>query len=550
MKIRLFTALLFFTISNLIINAQTPLVKQWDYRYGGMGSEQASEIIKTNDGGFLIGGFSNSGIGGDKSDSLRGYIDYWVIKIDAAGIKQWDKTFGGTKNDQLFKVVQTSDNGYILSGSSASRANGDKTEDNRDTLNNSNDYWIVKIDSVGNKQWDKRFGSKSYDNLGMATQTSDGGYVVAGYSSSGVGGDKTQPSYGSYDYWIVKTDAVGNKVWDRVFGGNYIEWMFFLEFFANKGIVVGGSSSSGISGNKTTPNWGTIHAPDYWIVIIDNFGNKISERNLGGIETDNFGIFAQTPGNGFIIGGTSYSDSSGNKTQNAYNLADYWIIKTDSSFNIEWDRTLGADSDDWFVGDIALTHDGGYIFCGKSNSDSSGCKTESNNKQYFTWLVKLDSAGNQLWDKTIYNGTGSLHSYIVESEPGCYLIVTTTNSGIGGYKTQANWDTTNSSNDIWIIKYCDSTITTSITALNSNVQQLLLYPNPCNDVLNIKFNQNADALTPSIIRIIDIFGREVSSKVTTSVNTKLNLEMLPNGIYFIKIGNVVKKVFKAGDSKG
>ena len=135
--------------------------------------------------------------------------------------KQWDKRYGGLLYDMLFSCISTSDGGYLLGGASLSGIGGDKTQDNWDTTYNTADFWVVKIDSTGIKQWDKRFGGYSDDGrLCSLIQTTDGGYLLCGISVSGIGGDKTQNCLGGDDYWIVKIDSAGNKQWDRRYGGS------------------------------------------------------------------------------------------------------------------------------------------------------------------------------------------------------------------------------------------------------------------------------------------------------------------------------------------
>jgi hypothetical protein len=199
------------------VHAQVP-VKQWDKDFGGSSSSSndLTSLQQTTDGGYILGGFSDSPAGGDKTQPSQGSFDYWVVKIDAGGNKQWDKTFGGSSGDRLTSLHQTADGGYILGGYSSSGAGGDKTQASK----GGDDYWVVKIDASGNKQWDKTFGGSNQDYLSSLQQTTDGGYILGGYSSSGSGGEKTQPSQGSFDYWVVKIDAGGNKQWDKGFGGS------------------------------------------------------------------------------------------------------------------------------------------------------------------------------------------------------------------------------------------------------------------------------------------------------------------------------------------
>jgi hypothetical protein len=122
------------------------------------------------------------------------------VKLDAMGNKLWDKTIGGSEDDVLYSLQQTADGGYILGGYSYSYSNGDKTEPSRGR----NDYWIVKLDSAGNKQWDKTIGGDQDDMFHSLQQTRDGGYILGGKSSSGISYDKTEPSRGYFDYWVVK----------------------------------------------------------------------------------------------------------------------------------------------------------------------------------------------------------------------------------------------------------------------------------------------------------------------------------------------------------
>src|SRR5437867_4415149 len=135
---KILLALLF--ISNFSF-AQNPLVKQWDYRFGGMGNDILSCFMQTSDGGYILGGWSDSGISGDKSQSSWGGYDYWIVKTDSLGVMQWDKRFGGTANEGFYSLQQTSDGGYILGGTSTSGISGDKSEPSWGVW----DYWIVKI---------------------------------------------------------------------------------------------------------------------------------------------------------------------------------------------------------------------------------------------------------------------------------------------------------------------------------------------------------------------------------------------------------------------
>ncbi len=146
-----------------IATAQTAPDKQWDARFGDSSDEYFYSLQQTADGGYILGGQSWSGIiSGDKTQAGQGETDYWIVKTDAGGVKQWDARFGGSGDDGLSSLQQTADGGYILGGVSSSGISGDKTQGNWGSIYTS-DYWIVKTDAGGVKQWDARFGGSDYD---------------------------------------------------------------------------------------------------------------------------------------------------------------------------------------------------------------------------------------------------------------------------------------------------------------------------------------------------------------------------------------------------
>lgn len=225
---------------------------QWDQTYGGSKVDKLYSVQQTTNGGYILCGSSESPADGNKSTGAKGGNDYWVIKLDAAGNKEWEKTLGGNDNDYGYAVQQTSDGGYIVGGHSAGGVNGDKTEASR----GSHDYWVVKLDAAGNKMWDKTYGGNGWDELHAMQQTSDGGYMLGGHSFSNASGDKTENRIGvNYaDYWVVKLDADGNKEWDKTIGGTGGEDLHAIQQTSDGGYLLGGSSFSGIGYDKSEAN--------------------------------------------------------------------------------------------------------------------------------------------------------------------------------------------------------------------------------------------------------------------------------------------------------
>ena len=190
-----------FVISSAHLSAQP--TKQWDKTFGGSGNDVLSITLPTADGGYLLCGVSYSSAGGDKTQPNWGEGDYWIVKIGKDGIKQWDKTFGGKYVESLGAVVSTPDGGYLIGGYSNSYSGGDLTDPGK-SVPRISDFWLVKVNANGAKQWDKMYGGLSNEYLFTLVTTSDKGYLLGGTSASNIGVDKTQPSQGNNDYWIVK----------------------------------------------------------------------------------------------------------------------------------------------------------------------------------------------------------------------------------------------------------------------------------------------------------------------------------------------------------
>jgi hypothetical protein len=352
------TALAFvFGFASFMASAQAPVI-QWEKTIGGNSYDELYCLAQTSDGGYILGGTSNSAISGDKSQASKGGVDYWAVKVDANGNKQWDKTFGGSGTDDLLSLVQTLDGGYILGGQSNSGVSGDKTGSNKGGLNSYlSDYWVIKLDANGNKLWDKTYGGIDHEFFYSLAQTADGGYILGGSSRSGISGDKTQASNGAEDYWIVKLDAAGNKTWDKSIGADNSDMLSEISQTTDGGYVLGGWSASGFSGDKTQFSQGQ---HDYWVVKLNANGNIIWEKTFGGNNRDELSNVTQTPDGGYILSGWSLSDISGDKTQANKGSWDYWVMKLDASGNKQWDKTFGGTDHDYLSG-LASTPDGGFI---------------------------------------------------------------------------------------------------------------------------------------------------------------------------------------------
>lgn len=356
---------------------------------GGSNNERANAITKTNDGGYAIVGYAQSNDGDiiDKSDAS---FDYWVTKFDANDNLQWSKTFGGSNDDRASSIIQTSDGGFAIFGFSSS-SDGDSSNNN-----GFQDYWITKLDISGNLSWQKSFGFAGADIGVSIIQTNDNGYILSGVldvtSSGGEGNSRNAfKKHAGGDFWVIKLNASGDRQWWRYYGGSFTDTPFGVVQTQDNGYIIAGSSDSNdvdISNNKGQY--------DFWVIKISNEGVLIWEKTFGGSEIDEARAIVPThDGNYAIVGDTRSNDDN---VSNNNGAADLWVIKISPNGNLLSEKTFGGSSFD--VGrSIRLTSDNGFIISGSSRS-ANGILT-INNGQNDAWVLKLDSSFNLEWQKTI-----------------------------------------------------------------------------------------------------------------------------------------------------
>ena len=292
---RIIGIVVLLALANVVCAEMAP-EEEWGKTFGGTDYDRSYSVQQTSDGGYIIAGTTESYGAGNG--------DFWLVKTDSNGNKQWDKTFGGTNIDGASSVQQTSDGGYILAGYTGSYGAGNF------------DFWLVKTDSEGNKEWDRTFGGTSRDEAYSVQQTSDGGYIITG--STEIGG---------YDFWLVKTDSNGNKQWNATFGGISWDVAHSVQQTSDGGYIFAGYTGSYGAGFT-----------DAWLVKTDSEGHKVWDKTFGGANTDSADSVQQTSDGGYILAGNTYSYGAGR--------SDFWLVKTDSDGNKQWDKTFGGSNDD------------------------------------------------------------------------------------------------------------------------------------------------------------------------------------------------------------
>ncbi len=313
----------------------------WTKTFGGSGYDAGYFIERTTEGDYIIVGETETYGAGDS--------DIWLLKVDAAGEIIWSKTYGGIGWDSGLSVQQTSDSGYIIVGKTASYGAG------------SDDIWLVKTDALGDSVWTKTFGGTA-DDLGYSvTQATNGEYVIVGVTES--------YGAGATDIWLIKTDASGDTVWTRTFGGIANDVGYSIQETSDMGYIICGVTESYGAGGA-----------DLWIIKTDISGGTELTNTAGGTGYDFGNSVQQTSDNGYIIAGSTQSYSVSG--------LDVWLYKFDESLNEEGGVSYGGGGDDYGTF-VRQNSDGGYIITGYTNSYGAG--------YYDAFLIKTDENGNPVF---------------------------------------------------------------------------------------------------------------------------------------------------------
>lgn len=442
----------------------------------------------------------------------------------------WTKTYGGFGPDRAFSVQQTSDGGYIIAGETSSFG-----------LEYS-DLYLVKTDSLGNTIWTNTYGGYFSEWSGhreMVQQTNDGGYIIVGTTSSF--------GAGIYDVYLVKTNSLGDTLWTRTFGGSYAEWGHSVQQTFDGGyVIVGYTHSYGAGGT------------DVYLIRTNPLGNPFWIKTYGRSNDDMGYHVKQTSDGGFIIVGMSVYTGGSN---------DIYIIKTNSQGDTLWTKTYGDGSFDWGYSVLPTTDDG-YLIVGHLNWNLA--------------MIKINSQGNSLWTKT-YGGSDSDVGFSVQNAAGHgYIVAGITRSfGAGqndAYLIRTNqqgdslwtllfggteedyaydvkttldggyiivcWTTSyGNGNDIWLIKTePDPAIIDEQPDHRPNTKgiKLTCHPNPFKTMTTV-WILDINGSKEVTIEIYDATGRFVKSVPLTTNHLSLGTDLSP-GIYFLKADS--KNVWK------
>ena len=476
-----FHSQLLFLTASLAIILPTFLIAQpaphvlWSQAYGGMESDEANAVLQCIDGGYIIAG---------QSYSFGAQGDCYLVKTDGNGIVQWARTYGGYNNDWAYSVAQTSDRGYIFAGNTSSFGAGQW------------DAYLVKIDSLGNRQWTRTFGGAEWDWTRCLKQTPDNGFILAGGTRSfGAGG---------YDCYLVKTDSLGNAQWTRTYGGGDDDEANFILLTSDGGYALTGRTASLGAGGT-----------DMYFVKVDSIGNLQWARTYGG-NGDEWALSAcQTADGGYAIAGYTQSFGAGQ--------TDAYLVKTNSRGVVQWTRAYGGQDND-YVYSMQHTVDGGYILAGNTWSFGAG--------QWDVFLVKTDSTGRRIWTRTVGGANWDWARSIQQTSDGGYIMA-------GGTRSYGNGYT-----DFYVVRLGTGLLATE-NLVNNYPQQFALnppYPNPFNPNTTISFTTPTSAMVE--ISLCNILGQKIAIISHGMENPGLhainwNANNYPAGIYFCRmtVGN-------------
>lgn len=513
---KLYTTILFVLfIGNSLLSQET----SWEKTLGGTKSDYLNDMKPTPDFGFILAGSSLSADSGNKTDKKQGDLDYFVWKMDENGNQEWQKSLGGSLTDQLYCINLTREGGYILGGSSNSPKSGDKKGENYGL----DDFWVVKLNPLGEEEWQFSLGGKGMDILLTIQPTQDKGYILGGSSDSSSGVDlsknpyqKSEDSRGGMDYWVIKLSEDGQIEWQRTFGGEYTDVLRKIEQTADGGYILGGYSNSTASGEKEEESQGE---GDFWVIKLDKGGDIEWQRTIGGKKDDEL-LALIVRKEGYLLGGISDSETSGQKQAENADGTDVWVLFVDLQGEILWQKTYDISKNDVLT-DITPTQDGNYLLSGFAKAEAIGSQREEKGIEDYV-VIKIDPEGKELWRKTLGGKGSDRLQKTVRSRDGGYLLAGTSDSGVGRNKEAQS----QGREDYWIVKLLDKDVRPVA------IQKLEVYPNPAEDYVNVIIHEDFEKAD---MQMYDMAGTRVMEQSIRQKTTPISLQGLSPGVYVVKI---------------
>jgi hypothetical protein len=440
----------------------------WFKHYGGPANEFGEAVVQTPDGGYAVAGIINS--------AGAGLADVYVFKTNPIGDTLWTRAFGGSGDELGQSIANTRDTCLLITGHS-------------DTFGPRGDFYVLKLKATGDTIWTKTYGGLRHDHGYSGQQTSDGGYVCAGHSLS----------FGSSGgYYVVKTNAFGDTLWTKGYGGKADSYCYSISQTREGGYILGGYTNAFGAGQS-----------DFWILRTNSTGDTLWSRTYGGTGADICSCVKQTRDGGFVLLGTTTSFGFGN--------SDVYLVKIDPSGRELWSKTYGGLQNDAGY-DLDTTSDGGFIIGAASQSFVNGINS--------TYLIKTDSNGNsgchQVTPPTLVLGaTPTVFPLFAISGPAHTLITATHSLSAGVFSTPEN-----------------ACLLSGIKEVTPGfIRSISVFPNPTSGLFQIQC-----PLYPSWLEVYDTLGRLVFQTELKLEIQSLDLRIFPRGVYILGIRGVHTRI--------
>ncbi|UZT98325.1 T9SS type A sorting domain-containing protein [Chryseobacterium fluminis] len=479
-----------------------------------------SQVTTTIDGQYLISGSSiqSSKLQAGAGKQNKGY-DFHLVKLNEKGEEVWEKYFSGQNHDFLTATVNTQEGGFLVAGTSYSNKGLDKKEDSK----GGSDLWLIRLNEFGDELWQKTIGTASDEEARAVIQTTDLGFFVSGNIQNSARG------YGSKDVLVIRLDKNGKELSQLILGGKGLDEVEKMIPTKDGGTLLGVYSRSTAGGSKKTENFGE---GDYWIIKLSKDGKVEWEKNFGGKGDDHLRTLALTS-SGYLIGGESRSERSGNKSVGITEGTDLWLISLDDRGEEIWQKSYNFKNRDVLMGMSVLTKSQehreknkdlttGILLGGYTQAEG---RIEADDEKF--WMLYLDENGSEQWRKHVKGQSSKKEERLSDiklNRDGSIILAGTSAEELG----KENWK---------IVKLGDKQIDQLIEK-----QDIKIYPNPVSDYAYVEIGMN---FTEAEIVLYDMGGRQLQSLKTKNMVTKINTQNLIQGAYLVVIKTDTDKTASA-----
>jgi hypothetical protein len=523
-----FTLILLFAPSVLLLQPSFAQTIEWQRTYGGTRRENNETapnnktLLAAPDGFYFLAGTDS--FDGDVTQYQKGAPgDFWLVHLSDSGNILWQKSYDNGQSDIPFTISKTDEGGFILGGVLVIQP--------YDTSEITwHDAWILNVDSLGKIAWERRIGGSGYDFFASTIQTTDGGFMAAGWTMSSDEwwfGQTWITNHGNSDALIVKLTSKGEIEWKKLLGGAYFEKATAILQTVDGGYIFTGGTASKNDGDVRGVH-GDTNFPylqyDIWVVRLNNAGDILWQKCFGGTRRELGNTIIATQDGGYAIAGEALSEDG--DVKGLHGRSDGWFVKIDSVGNLEWQKCLGGSHDDG-IASIIQRANGNYVFTGWSTSsdgDVSGLHRGSIDSADM-WIGELSSSGELLWQKCLGGTQIEAGHSLVQTSDGGYAVYGTTNSN--------NWDVTGNhgGTDAWIVKL--NPAGSSVASFSGSSGFTHPFPNPASTDMSLRLYQS---IPIKQIRFYSLIGEECFPDYRIDGNTlTADIRTLPAGIYIVRV---------------